>query len=100
MLAQKLGLSKRTLERRFQLHIGTTPKKYAHIVRLRNALFQRQTLSSWADVAHFTGYYDQSHLINDFQALYGLSPDTLYPQIETSKTIQFSGLLNLAKVTQ
>jgi AraC-like DNA-binding protein len=98
MLAQKLGLSKRTLERRFQLHIGTTPKKYARIVRLRNALFQRQTLSSWADVAYFTGYYDQSHMINDFQELYGLSPELLYPQIETSKTIQFSGLLNLSKV--
>lgn len=98
MLAQKLGLSKRTLERRFQLHIGTTPKKYARIVRLRNALFQRQTLSSWVDVAYFTGYYDQSHMINDFQELYGLSPELLYPQIETSKTIQFSGLLNLSKV--
>ncbi|MCX7067920.1 MAG: helix-turn-helix transcriptional regulator [Methylococcales bacterium] len=98
MLAQKLGLSKRTLERRFQLHIGTTPKKYARIVRLRNALFQRQTLSNWADVAYFTGYYDQSHMINDFQELYGLSPDTLYPQIETSKTIQFSGLLDLSKL--
>ena len=98
MLAQKLGLSKRTLERRFQLHIGTTPKKYARIVRLRNALFQRQSLSSWADVAYSTGYYDQSHMINDFQELYGLSPDKLYPQIETSKTIQFSGLLNLSKV--
>jgi AraC-like DNA-binding protein len=98
-LAQKLGLSKRMLERRFQLHIGTTPKKYARIVRLRNALFQRQTLSSWADVAYSSGYYDQSHMINDFQELYGLSPDKLYPQIETSKTIQFSGLLNLSKVT-
>ena len=98
MLAQKLGLSKRTLERRFLLHIGTTPKKYARVVRLRNALFQRQTLSSWADVAYFTGYYDQSHMINDFQELYGLSPDKLYPQIETSKTIQYSGLLDLSKV--
>jgi len=98
MLAQKLGLSKRTLERRFLLHIGTKPKKYARVVRLRNALFQRQTLSSWADVAYFTGYYDQSHMINEFQELYGLSPDKLYPQIETSKTIQYSGLLNLCKV--
>jgi AraC-like DNA-binding protein len=97
-LAQKLGLNKRTLERRFQLHIGTTPKKYARIVRLRNALFQRQTLSNWADVAYAAGYYDQSHLINDFQELYGLSPELLYPQIKTSPTIQFSGLLNLSPV--
>jgi AraC-like DNA-binding protein len=99
MLAQMLGLSKRTLERRFQIHIGTTPKKYARIVRLRNALFQRKQLPTWADVAYSSGYYDQSHMINDFQELYGLSPDTLYPQIETSKTIQFSGLLNLSQIT-
>jgi AraC-like DNA-binding protein len=97
-LAQKLGLNKRTLERRFQLHIGTTPKKYARIVRLRNALFQRTTLSTWADVAYFAGYYDQSHMINDFQELYGLSPESLYPQVKTSQTIQFSGLLNLSQV--
>ena len=99
MLAQMLGLSKRTLERRFQIHIGTTPKKYARIVRLRNALFQRTALSNWADVAYSSGYYDQSHMINDFQELYGLSPEAIYPQIETSKTIQFSGLLNLSQVT-
>jgi AraC-like DNA-binding protein len=98
MLAQMLGLSKRTLERRFQIHIGTTPKKYARIVRLRNALFQRQQLSNWAEVAYSSGYYDQSHLINDFQELYGLSPDALYPQIQTSPTIQFSGLLNLSQI--
>jgi AraC-like DNA-binding protein len=98
MLAQMLGLSKRTLERRFQIHIGTTPKKYARIVRLRNALFQRQQLSNWAEVAYSSGYYDQSHLINDFQELYGLSQDALYPQIQTSPTIQFSGLLNLSQI--
>lgn len=94
-LAQTLGLSKRSLERRFQDHIGTTPKKYARIVRLRNAIFKRQNFSNWADVAYMAGYYDQSHMINDFQELYGMSPDTIYPQIETSQTIQFSGLLNL-----
>ena len=98
LLARKLNLSKRTLERRFQLHIGTTPKKYARIVRLRNALIQRQHLQNWADVAFSAGYYDQSHLINDFQELYGLSPEALYPQIKTSPTLQFSGLLNLSGV--
>lgn len=98
LLAKTLGLSERTFERRFQIYIGTTPKKYARIVRLRNALFQRKKLSSWADVAYETGYYDQSHLINDFKALYGMSPEAIYPQIATSQTIQFSGLLDLSQV--
>lgn len=94
-LAQTLGLSKRSLERRFLNHIGTTPKKYARIVRLRAALKRRAELPGWADVAHDLGYYDQSHLIHDFQALYGYSPDALYPNMLASPTLRFSGLLNL-----
>lgn len=99
-LAKTLGLTKRTLEQRFQLHIGTTPKKYARIVRLRHAIFERQKLSNWAEVAYSAGFYDQSHLIHDFQELCGLSPDALYPQLQNSPTIQFSGLLNLSQTEQ
>lgn len=95
MLARNLSLTERTLERRFIAHIGATPKRYARVVRLRSAIFQRETLSTWADVAHAAGYYDQSHMIHDFQEFYGISPDTLYPQIDASQTIRFSGLLNL-----
>lgn len=94
-LARSLGLTPRTFERRFRAQIGTTPKQYACIVRLRHALLQRQYLSSWAEVAYAAGYYDQSHMIRDFQAFYGLSPETLYPQLQDSRTIQFSGLLQL-----
>ena len=96
-LARSLGLTERTLQRRFQRHIGVTPKRYACIVRLRSAVLQRKDLPSWADVAHATGYYDQSHMINDFQEFYGMPPDSLYPQVEASRTIQFSGLLNLSR---
>lgn len=95
MLARNLGLTERTFERRFLNHVGATPKKYARVVRLRHAIFQRKTLSTWADVACAVGYYDQSHMIHDFQKLYGISPESLYPQIDVSQTIQFSGLLNL-----
>ncbi|BBL71225.1 helix-turn-helix transcriptional regulator [Methylogaea oryzae] len=94
-LAKSLGLTERTLERRFQNHIGATPKKYARVVRLRHAVFQRQSLPSWADAAYAAGYYDQSHLIRDFQELYGMSPDAVYPQMASSVTLRFSGLLNL-----
>lgn len=96
-LARTLGLTKRTLERRFQSHIGAPPKKYARIVRLRNAIFQRSSFSNWADVACAAGYYDQSHMIHDFQELYGMSPESIYPQMEVSRTIRFSGLLDLSR---
>jgi AraC-like DNA-binding protein len=96
-LARSLGLTERTLQRRFQDHIGVTPKRYARIVRLRSAVLQRKDLPSWADVAHAAGYYDQSHMIGDFQEFYGMPPDSLYPQVEASPTIRFSGLLNLSR---
>ena len=94
-LARVLGTTARTLERRFHAHVGATPKKYARVVRLRHALLQRRRLSSWADVAYTTGYYDQSHMIKDFQELYGLGPESLYPRMAGSRTFRFSGLLNL-----
>lgn len=94
-LARQLGLGKRTLERRFFNHIGATPKKYARVIRLRHAILQRSSHSSWAEVAQEVGYYDQSHMIHDFMELYGYSPEALYPQVHASSTIHFSGLLNL-----
>lgn len=99
-LARTLGLTERTLERRFQMHIGATPKKYARIVRLRFAVLQRSNLSSWADVAYAAGYHDQSHMIHDCRELYGMAPEALYPQMEASRTIRFSGLLNLHRAGQ
>ncbi|NJD08458.1 MAG: helix-turn-helix transcriptional regulator [Methylococcaceae bacterium] len=96
-LARTLGLTERTLERRFHSQIGATPKKYARVVRLRKALLERRRQSNWADVACLAGYYDQSHMIRDFQELYGMSPDTLYPRLEFSSTIGFSGLLDLSE---
>ena len=95
-LAKDAGLSRRTLERRFVNHIGATPKKLSRVIRLRNAVFQRERLPGWAEVAHAAGYYDQSHMIHDFLELYGMTPEQLYPHARTSPTFQFSGLLDLA----
>lgn len=97
-LASNLGLGRRTLERRFVDHIGATPKKVSRVIRLRSAILQKARLPSWAEVAHAVGYYDQSHMINDFLDLYGMTPETLYPQIRVSPTIRFSGLLDLSAV--
>ena len=97
-LAGSLGLSKRTLERRFINHIGATPKKVSRVIRLRNAILHKARLPGWAEVAHAVGYYDQSHMIHDFLELYGMTPERLYPQVRISPTIRFSGLLDLSGV--
>jgi AraC-like DNA-binding protein len=96
-LGPALGTTSRTLERRFHAHVGATPKKYARVVRLRHALLRARSHSSWADVACASGYYDQSHMIKECQELYGLTPEKLYPRMESSRTFRFSGLLDLSQ---
>lgn len=95
-LAAETGLSRRTLERRFVNHIGATPKKLSRVIRLRNAIFQKERLPSWGEVAHAAGFYDQSHMIHDCLELYGMTPEQLYPRAHGSPTFRFSGLLDLA----
>ncbi|MDD5037142.1 MAG: hypothetical protein PHE55_20640 [Methylococcaceae bacterium] len=46
-------------------------------------------------MAYAAGYYDQSHMIRDFQEFYGMPPESIYPHMEVSRTLEFSGLLNL-----
>lgn len=97
-LARSLGLSKRTLERRFVNHVGATPKMMSRVVRLRSAILHKVRVPNWSEVAYLAGYYDQSHMIHDFLELYGMTPEQLYPQIRVSPTIRFSGLLDLSPV--
>lgn len=78
-VARECGISVRKLERLFHNFVGISPKKYLRINRFRAALLlaRRQSGFSqvdWADVAAQHYFYDQSHLINDFQEFGGLSP--------------------------
>jgi len=78
-LARDLDMGERTLVRRFQNAVGTTPKKYARVLRLRDAVYLHNKFSSWTEIAHVAGYCDQSHLIRECQDIFGASPETLFP---------------------
>lgn len=98
-LARDFGLSERTLERRFLRAIGTTPKKFARVLRLQHAVQLREKFSSWAEIAHAAGYYDQSHLIRDCREMYGDSPEALYslPLSEAAQAFLEPELSDLSK---
>jgi AraC-like DNA-binding protein len=97
-LARDFGLSERTLERRFLRSIGTTPKKYARVLRLQQAVQLRERYSSWAEIAHAAGYYDQSHLIRDCREMYGDSPEALFslPLSEAAQSFHAQELSDLS----
>jgi len=73
-LAGLVGLSPYYLVRAFHKHLGIPPHKYQTIVRINRA---RKLLTSGAaisEVAHRTGFCDQSHLNRCFKKTLGVSP--------------------------
>jgi AraC-like DNA-binding protein len=75
-LAAALGMSERRLEQIFHRHVGLSPKAVCRIARFRSTvtLLQREPDRAWSGIAYDCGFYDQSHLVNEFQALAGLAP--------------------------
>ncbi len=74
-LAANLGWSERHLERRFRAAVGMGPKMFARILRFQRALrLLEQPGGSGAARAAECGYYDQAHLIRDFQQFAGQTP--------------------------
>lgn len=75
-VARRVGLSQRRLIQVFAAEVGLTPKLYCRVRRFQKArdLVRHAEAPDWARVAVDCGYFDQSHLIRDFQALAGLSP--------------------------
>jgi methylphosphotriester-DNA--protein-cysteine methyltransferase len=64
--------------------VGVSPKLYARIVRFETALDSkaRSRVKSWTDVAHESGYYDQMHMVHDFEGLTGGTPTTILREVE------------------
>jgi AraC-like DNA-binding protein len=79
-----LGLSPRTLERRFSSQVGISPKRLARVHRLQKVLraARRSGNPDWCALAIEYGYTDQAHLIHDFRDLAGLTPSEYKPRSE------------------
>lgn len=77
-LATRLDVSERHLARRFNLSLGIAPKQFARIVRISKVVAAARSGGDWAGIAALFGFNDQSHLINDFTAMVGASPELLF----------------------
>lgn len=74
-LARSLGLTPRSLQRRFADEVGISPKVLARIVRFQRVFAAcRDEPGSLAAVAAECGYYDQPHLVRDFREFAGEAP--------------------------
>jgi AraC-like DNA-binding protein len=78
-IAEDAGLSRGHFTRLFQQRVGLTPKHYARVRRFLRVVQSTRTQQTeqrvnWAHIAADCGYYDQAHLIKDFQAFAGVCP--------------------------
>ena len=75
-VAEAVGIGERRLQQLFHAHVGLSPRALGRLARLHGCLraLRRQQAPDWAALALDSGYYDQSHLANEFRALCGLTP--------------------------
>ncbi|SCX60953.1 helix-turn-helix transcriptional regulator [Variovorax sp. EL159] len=75
-VAAAVGVGERRLQQLFHAHVGLSPRAWSRLARLHACLraLRLQPSPAWADVAVDGGFYDQSHLVNEFRALCGVTP--------------------------
>jgi AraC-like DNA-binding protein len=75
-LADRLGLSVRTVQRLFADLVGLSPSWVIRRYRLHEAAAHATAGGDvdWARLAITLGYYDQAHLVRDFTATVGTAP--------------------------
>jgi AraC-like DNA-binding protein len=82
-LARREAVGLRQFERRFQEETGAAPKLFARVARFQAAVDAKlaSPRRTWLDIAHSFGYYDQMHMIHDFERLGGDTPRQLLAQM-------------------
>jgi AraC-like DNA-binding protein len=75
-LAERSGISKRSLQRIFNEYVGINPKWVIRRYRLHELVERLDSGAQmdWAQLALELGYFDQAHLINDFKSIVGRTP--------------------------
>jgi AraC-like DNA-binding protein len=92
-LAAVADSSRRHLERLFREQVGLTPKAYARVVRFTAAAARLTDDPSvpLADVSSDGGYFDQSHMIREFLAFAGRTPDQFRARLGELTRVMLSG---------
>jgi AraC-like DNA-binding protein len=82
-LGRQATLSLRQFERLFRTQVGLSPKAFARVARFQAAMDAKLSnpARTWLDVAHSFGYYDQMHMVHDFEQLGRNTPTQVLVQM-------------------
>lgn len=75
-LAERGGMTVRTLERLFRRHVGVAPKWVLQRFRVQEAAARVAAgqVVEWSALAHDLGFFDQAHFIREFKLQVGSTP--------------------------
>jgi transcriptional regulator GlxA family with amidase domain len=76
-VSREIGWSRRWFSHAFSEQVGMTPKRYCRLMRFRKVVGQIASNQpvDWVDVDLSGGFCDQAHLVHEFHAFSGLSPE-------------------------
>ena len=77
-LMDQLHISQSPLEKRFREVVGTSPKKFASIVRMKYVVNRYNPKSSLTELGYEAGFYDQAHFIKEFKSFTGEAPERFF----------------------
>lgn len=82
-LSSQFGVSDRYLRKLMLQQVGLGPKRLARIFRVTKAVAMADGAwpFGWSALAHSNGYYDQAHMIDEFQSLLGASPESFIQRV-------------------
>lgn len=79
-LASEACLSRKQFERTFSSYVGISPKQFLKIIRFQNAVHEKSKNKklNLTELTYKCGYYDQSHMSNDFFKISGMTPSSYF----------------------
>lgn len=74
-LNEKLFISQSPFEKRFRKVVGTSPKKFASIVRFNAVIDNLNESKTLTEICYENNFFDQAHFIKDFKQFTGDTPE-------------------------
>ncbi|WP_138418265.1 helix-turn-helix domain-containing protein [Aquibacillus sediminis] len=87
-VTNSVGYSDKYIRNKFTNSIGISPKNFSKIIRFQKSLYMLRRGMEIDDIVYKNGYFDQSHLINDFRNFGYFSPREFITYIHQMKEMQ------------
>lgn len=77
-ISKQLYISQDAFEKRFRNIVGSTPKQYSTIVKLKSIVESQKQHNSLTQLSYNFEFYDQSHFIKQFKDFAGQTPKDFF----------------------